>query len=170
MVHVPEVRSKTVTHFPVDLSVDFEPHLPPFVVTCTVLSMTLLGHSNAKQMTIFPLTLLLYFSEVSLIGSNTRCVFGKLLHTPGYFHWSHNSIASRNSTVAMVKYCCEDELVLLNGQILLHGALVSNRLDIRGLFIWLGLRVTCYLNVLLVLLRLAIAFERAFFLGLPIGR
>ena len=70
----------------------------------------------------------------------------------------------------MVKYCCEDELVLLNGQILLHGALVSNRLDIRGLFIRLGLHVTCYLNVLLVFLRLAIAFERAFFLGLPIGR
>ena len=49
------------------------------------------------------------------------------------------------------------------------GALASNRLDIRGLltvsrYIW------CYLDVLLVLLRLAIAFERALFPDLPICR
>ena len=41
-----------------------------------------------------------------------------------------------------------------NALLLLHGALVSNTFDIRGL----------------IVLRLAIAFERALFPGLPVGR
>ena len=55
-----------------------------------------------------------------------------------------------------------------NALLLLHGALASNRLVIRGLltirYMW------CYLDVLLVFLRLVIAFERALFPGFPKGR
>ena len=60
-------------------------------------------------------------------------------------------------------------MVQNNALLLFHGALASNRLDIHGL---LSIRryMWCYLDVLLVFLHLAIAFERALFPGLPIGR
>ena len=54
-----------------------------------------------------------------------------------------------------------------NALLLLHGALASNRLDIRGL-LTISKYIWCYLDVLLVFLRLAIAFERALFPDLPI--
>ena len=61
-----------------------------------------------------------------------------------------------------------NSVVQNNVLLLLHGALASNKFDIRGLltvrYMW------CNLDVLLVFLHLAIAFERALFLGLPIGR
>ena len=52
--------------------------------------------------------------------------------------------------------------------VLLHGALVLNTLDIRGL-LTISRYMWCHLDVLLVFLCLAIAFERALFPGLPIG-
>ena len=62
-----------------------------------------------------------------------------------------------------------NSMVQNNGLLLLQGALASNRPDICGLltirrYMW------CYLDILLVFLRLAIAFERALFLGLPMHR
>ena len=62
-----------------------------------------------------------------------------------------------------------NSMVQNNALLSLHGALASNRPEIRGLlttrrYMW------CYLDILLVFLRLAIAFERALFLGLPTGR
>ena len=50
-----------------------------------------------------------------------------------------------------------------------HGALATNRLDIRGL-LTISRYMWCYVDVLLVFLRLAIAFEWALFPDLPIGR
>ena len=47
-------------------------------------------------------------------------------------------------------------------------SLVSNRPDICGL-LTISRYMWCYLDVLLVFLRLAIPFEWALFLGLPIG-
>ena len=59
-------------------------------------------------------------------------------------------------------------MVQNNALLLLHGALASNRLDICGL-LTISRHMWCYLDVLLVFLCLAIVFERALFLGLPIG-
>ena len=49
-----------------------------------------------------------------------------------------------------------------------HGALATNRLDIREL-LTISRYMWCYVDVL-VFLRLAIAFKQALFPGLPIGR
>ena len=56
-----------------------------------------------------------------------------------------------------------------NTLLLLHGALASNRPDIRGL-LTISRYMWCNLDVVLVFLCLAIAFERVLFPGLPIGR
>ena len=73
-------------------------------------------------------------------------------------------VLSRNANLSGT-----NSVVQNNALLLLHGTLASNRPDIRGLltfrrYMW------CYLDVLLVFLHLAIAFERALFLGLPTGR
>ena len=60
-----------------------------------------------------------------------------------------------------------NSVVQNNALLLLHGALASNRLDIRGL-LTISRYMWCNLDVLLVFLRLAIAFEQALFPGLPI--
>ena len=60
-------------------------------------------------------------------------------------------------------------MVQSNALLLLHGALASNRLDICGL-LTISRYMWCNLDVLFVFLHLAIAFERALFQGLPIGR
>ena len=60
-------------------------------------------------------------------------------------------------------------MVQNNALLLLHDALASNRLDIRGL-LTISRYMWCNLDVLLVFLRLAVAFEQALFPGLPIGR
>ena len=65
-----------------------------------------------------------------------------------------------------------NSVVQNNALLLLHSALASNRLDIRGLLI-LSRYMWCYLDVLLVFLSLrlaGIAFERALFPDLSIGR
>ena len=59
-----------------------------------------------------------------------------------------------------------NSMVQNNALLLLHGAMASNRLDIRGL-LTINRYMWCYLDVLLVFLHLAIAFERALFPGLP---
>ena len=61
-----------------------------------------------------------------------------------------------------------NSVVQNNALLLLHSALASNRLDIRGL-LTISRYMWCNLDVLLVFLRLAIAFEQALFPGLPIG-
>ena len=53
-----------------------------------------------------------------------------------------------------------------NALLLLHGALASNKIDIRGL-LTINRYMWCYLDVLFVFLRLAIAFKWVLFL--PIG-
>ena len=60
-------------------------------------------------------------------------------------------------------------MVQNNTLLMLHGALVSNRLDIRGL-LTISRYMWCNLDVFLVFLPLAIAFECVLFPGLPIGR
>ena len=75
-------------------------------------------------------------------------------------------VLSRN---AKFSFSGTNSVVQNNALLLLHGALASNRLDIRGL-LTISRYMWCYLDVLLVFLRLAIAFERALFPGLPIGR
>ena len=59
-----------------------------------------------------------------------------------------------------------NSVVQNNALLLLHGAIASNRLDIHGL-LTISRYMWCYLDVLLVFLRLAIAFKRALFPGLP---
>ena len=74
-------------------------------------------------------------------------------------------VLSRN---AKFPFSGTNSVVQNNALLLLHGALASNRLDIHGL-LTISRYMWCYLDVLLVFLRLAIAFERALFPGLPIG-
>ena len=76
-------------------------------------------------------------------------------------------VLSRNARFP--QFSGTNSVVQNNALLLLHGALASNRLDIRGL-LTISRYMWCYLDVLLVFLRLAIAFERALFLGLPTGR
>ena len=78
-----------------------------------------------------------------------------------------HDVLSRNAIFSQLSGT--NSVVQNNALLLLHDALASNRPDIRGLltirrYMW------CYLDVLLVFLRLAIAFERALFLGLPMHR
>ena len=58
-----------------------------------------------------------------------------------------------------------NSVVQNNVLLLLHGALASNRLDIRGL-LTISRYMWYHLDVILVFLHLAIAFERALFPGL----
>ena len=76
-------------------------------------------------------------------------------------------VLSRNAKFP--QFSGTNSVVQNNTLLLLCGALASNRPDIRRLltirrYMW------CYLDVLLVFLRLAIAFERVLFLGLHICR
>ena len=76
-------------------------------------------------------------------------------------------VLSRNAKFP--QFSGTSSVVQNNALLSLHGALASNRLDIRGL-LTISRYMWCYLDVLLVFLRLAIAFERALFLGLLVGR
>ena len=78
-------------------------------------------------------------------------------------------VLSRNAKFP--QFSGTNSVVQNNVLLLLHGALASNRLDIRGL-LTISRYMWCYLNVLLVFLslRLAIAFERVLFSDLSIGR
>ena len=75
-------------------------------------------------------------------------------------------VLSRNAKFP--QFSGTNSVVQNNAWLLLHGALASNRLDIHGL-LTISRYMWCNLDVLLVFLRLAIAFEQALFPGLPIG-
>ena len=72
-------------------------------------------------------------------------------------------VLSRNASVQWDELCSTEQCAAFA-----HGALATNRLDIRGLLI-ISRYMWCYVDVL-VFLRLAIAFKQALFPGLPIGR
>ena len=61
-----------------------------------------------------------------------------------------------------------NSVVQTNVLFLLHGALAKNTLDNRGL-LTISRYMWCHLDVVLVFLHLAIAFERALFPGLTTG-
>ena len=78
-------------------------------------------------------------------------------------------VLSRNAKFP--QFSGTNSVIQNNVLLLLHGALASNRLDIRGL-LTISRYMWCYLDVLLVFLslHLAIVFERVLFPDLSIGR
>ena len=85
---------------------------------------------------------------------------------PSQKFFNHRWMFFREMPNQVPQFSGTNSVVQNNALLLLHGAMASNRLDIRGL-LTISRYMWCYLDIFLVFLGLAIAFERTLFPSLP---
>ena len=102
--------------------------------------------------------LCIHVSKLNICWHTAVSCLHLIIMTISYVLKLINLLRLRLKTYAKFSFSRTNSVVQNNTLLLLHGALASNRFDIRGL-LTISRYMWCYLDVLLVFLHLAIAFK-----------